>query len=231
MFSESDKSNIIERYTKRFEKHGHSPISLGWDKGKQMLRYLVLLDKFKLENKKILDIGCGFGDGIKAIEKYTDNFTYLGIDVVPCLIDEANRNNNRENVRFLCSDFLCDSFVEEFDIIIGSGIFNFKLKDEQNYDFIRKVIEKSFKLSNVGIAFDFLSSKVDFKLENTFHSEPTEILELFYEYSRNISLDNSIMPFEYTVHGFIDNFFDKSDTTFSSFKSSQIYQNAIKLEK
>lgn len=230
MFSESDKLNIIERYTSRYEKHGHSPLSLGWSKGKQMLRYLALLDKFDLEGKRVLDIGCGFGDGIKVIEKYTTNYEYTGVDVVPCLIDEANSKNKKENVHFLCCDFLDESFNQDFDIIIGSGIFNFKLDEQDNYEFIKKVIDKSFSLSRVGVAFDFLSSNVDFKLDNTFHSKPESILSMYYEKSRNVSLDNSIMPFEFVVHGYVNNDFDKADTIFNRFKTSQLYKESVKLE-
>ena len=41
-FSEDDKKKVISRYTERYNKFGYDPKSLGWDKGKQDIRFDVL---------------------------------------------------------------------------------------------------------------------------------------------------------------------------------------------
>jgi len=67
IMSQDDKDVVVDRYSSRFQKYGYSPKTLGWDKGKQDLRYQMLFREFSLEGKSILDIGCGFGDANKVI--------------------------------------------------------------------------------------------------------------------------------------------------------------------
>lgn len=52
-----------ERFTERYELHGYSPLSLGWDSTQsQQVRFRKLISAINFDSKSILDIGCGFGD-------------------------------------------------------------------------------------------------------------------------------------------------------------------------
>ncbi len=216
---ETDKKTVIERYSKRYKEFGYSPKSLGWDKGKQDLRYHILLEEFDLENKSILDIGCGFGDANKVIAQRAKNYKYLGIDIVEDLINEAKKQyKDNENINFLLEDFLKSEIDEEYDMVVSSGVFNFKLHDGDNYKFINSFMQKAFSISKEGFAFDFLSDKVDFQYEHTFHSSPSKILDMGYELSRNVMLKNHYMPFEFALIVFKDDSFAKEDTIFRRFK-------------
>lgn len=229
-FSEQNKIEIEERYTNRYLKYGYNPKTLGWDKGKQISRYYTLLSGFNLEGKKILDIGCGFGDGLKVIRSITSNFEYLGIDIVKCLIDEARINNTDKNVKFICGDFLDIDEIDSYDVIIGSGIFNFKLIDQDNYEFIKNVITKSYSLCTEGVAFDFLSNRVTYELDNTFHSDPSIVLNKFYKLTNRVELTNSVMPFEFSVKAFKKDDFKTEDTLFTEYKKTKIYKNCCRIE-
>ncbi len=153
-------------------------------------------------------------------KKTEDNFSYLGIDIVPVLIEKARELYPGEDIEFKCEDFLSSTFQKRFDYIIASGIFNFKLTSGENYSYISEIVNKAFDLSADGLAFDFLSDKVDFKHDHTFHSSPGEILDIAYKYSRNIILRNDYMPFEFSLFVFKDDSFDTSDTLFKRFKHS-----------
>lgn len=222
--SNKDKKKVIQRYSKRYEKFGYSSKTLGWDKGKQDLRYSMLFEGFNLENKRILDIGCGFADANNIIQQKTSNYQYFGIDIVEVLINEAKSiYKDKKNIKLFVADFLTYNFEEEFDIIIASGVFNFKLIDRNNYEFIQAFLEKAFDLSKEGIAFDFLSNKVDFEYEDTFHSDPTKILELGYNLSKNLILKNHYMPFEFSLTVYKDESFNTDDTIFKRFKNEECY--------
>lgn len=224
MMPETDKNIVIDRYSKRYKEFGYSPKSLGWDKGKQDLRYHILLEEFDLENKSILDIGCGFGDANKLISQRAKNYKYLGIDIVEDLINEAkNQYKKYENINFALEDFLKSEIVEEYDIVVSSGVFNFKLHDGDNYEFINSFMQKAFSVAKEGFAFDFLSDKVDFQYEHTFHSSPLKILDMGYELSRNVLLKNHYMPFEFALIVFKDDSFTKEDTIFKRFKNEKDY--------
>jgi len=216
----SDKQETIERYSSRYQKFGYSPKSLGWDKGKQDVRFEILTSQYDFSEKSILDIGCGFGDLNKTLnEKYANNYSYLGVDLVPDLVNEACKQYVGDKINFRTGDFLDISFENTFDFVIASGIFNHRLNNVNNYDLIEAAIIKALSLSNDGLAFDFLSDKVDYQLEHTFHSSPEKILSIAYKYSRNIVIRNDYMPFEFALFIFKDDSFSTEDTLFNRFKT------------
>jgi len=222
--SSNEKKKVIQRYTKRYNEYGYSPKTLGWDKGKQDLRYSILLEEFKLNKKSILDIGCGFGDANKILKQITSEYSYTGIDIVEELLLEAQKNyKNEGNISFIHGDFLEKEFTQKYDILLASGIFNFRLEEQDNYEFIESCMKKAFELAKDGIAFDFLSDKVDFKSELTFHSSPSIILDMAYRLSKNVILKNNYMPFEFTIVIFKDESFKVEDTIFTRFKNEKKY--------
>lgn len=224
MMPQRDREEVVNRYSQRYKEFGHSPKTLGWDKGKQDLRYHILFEEFDIENKSILDIGCGFGDSNILLKHRAKNYNYLGIDIVKDLIDEANKiYKDEEHIEFILDDFLSSKIDKDIDIVVSSGVFNFKLNDGDNYDFIYSFMEKAYSLANEGIAFDFLSDKVDFQYEHTFHSDPSKILNMGYSLSKNVILKNHYMPFEFALILFKDNKFSKEDTIFTRFKNEKEY--------
>lgn len=229
--SDLDKNTVIERYTGRYRTYGHHPKTLGWDKGKQPLRFSILSDIIEPspDNFSLLDIGCGFGDLYTYLcNKYPyRRIAYQGIDVVPALVEEGlstppplHEDNKQEirDIQFACADFLQWEVPQSYDYCFGSGIFNFKLAQGDNYEYIESIINKAFACCNVGVAFDFLSDKVDYQYEDTFHSAPEKILAVAYKLSRNVVLRNDYMPFEFAIQIFKDESFLKEDTIFSRYK-------------
>ncbi len=218
VFPKADKFNTIERYSSRYRVHGYSEKSLGWDKGKQEVRFDVLTSQYDFTGKSVLDIGCGFGDLNKTLKrKYSNTYSYLGVDIVPDLICEAKTHYESNKISFIVGDFLSLDFGERCDYVIASGVFNYKLSAANNYEIIDAAIEKALSLCRDGIAFDFLSDKVDYRLEHTFHSAPEKILEIAYKYSRNIVLRNDYMPFEFSIFIFKDDSFSASNTLFNKY--------------
>lgn len=59
---EKDIADTVARYSKRFGEFGYSPKSLGWNKGKQDIRFEILTSLYNFHDKTILDAGCGFGN-------------------------------------------------------------------------------------------------------------------------------------------------------------------------
>lgn len=217
--SETDLEIVRTRYKDRLSRYGYSPKSLGWDKGKQDVRFEILTSQYDLEGKRVLDIGCGFGDLVTTLEKKCSSFSYLGIDLVPELIEIAQKMHPQENCRFMALDFLDADIGETFDYAIASGTFNFKLEKGDNYEFVYSAMKKALDVCTDGLAFDFLSDKVDYTYEITFHYSPEKILSLAYTFSRNVILRNDYMPFEFSVFIFKDDSFSKEDTLFTRYKN------------
>jgi SAM-dependent methyltransferase len=213
---------IVSRYNKRYEIYGYDPRSLGWDKGKQDLRFDVLTGFHDCRGKSILDIGCGFGDLNKfLVNKYQNDYEYLGIDLVTEFVEEGKKNYEGSNINFLVGDFLSTRFDRNFDLIFSSGIFNHKMKNFDNYKFINKVMKKAFLLCNEGFAFDFLSDQVEYKYENTFHSNPSKVLNMAYELTRRVSLRNDYFPFEFSISVYKKDTFSTDSTVFTNWKGKK----------
>ena len=214
-----DRESIIDRYTRRFEAHGYDPKTLGWDKGNQEIRFDILTSQYDFRGKRILDIGCGFGDLIATLwAQYGDDYIYHGVDLVPALIEKAKSLHRGDSISFSCTDILDEAFAGEYDYAIASGIFNHKMKAVDNYTVIEAVMAKALHLCRDGIAFDFLSDKVDYRHAHTFHSSPEKILGLAYRFSRNVVLRNDYMPFEFSVFINKDDSFSPARSVFSLYR-------------
>jgi len=214
ILSKKDVQTICARYENRYREFGYDPRTLDWDKGKQLMRFSILTSQYDFRGKHVLDIGCGFGDLNRVLSAVTGgDYRYLGIDVTPSLIAEAKSRYGDEKVQFHCGDYLASN-IPESDYAIASGIFNIRLQEGDNYVFIEHVMQKTFRLCRAGFAFDFLSDKVDYRKENTFHSSPERILALAYRLSRNVILMNHYMPFEFSLFVFKDDSFDPKRTIF-----------------
>ena len=223
-FSEKnyDVASMVENYRNQFKKHGYSPMALGWTKGKQDIRFEVLTSFFNLENKSILDLGCGFGDLNRYIrENITKNFSYTGIDVVPEFISKAiEMKNVDDDSKFLLGDFISTNLDEKFDIVLGSGIFNHKFSKGNNDEFIRNALFKACDYATEGVAFDFLTNRVGYELPHVYYSDPKEVLALGLLKSNNIIFRADYFPFEYAIAVYMDQEFDKHDTTYISWKNN-----------
>ena len=216
---DQDRTGTVEKYRKGYAEHGYSPKTLGWDKGRQDIRFEVLLSFFECRGKSILDIGCGFGDLNRVLSRGNgDSYQYLGVDLVGELIDEGRHHYPQENIRFLNADFLEYPFKETFDIVVASGIFNHKFDSGENDLFVERVLKKAWSLCTEGFAFDFLSDKVDYRYDHTYHNNPERILGLAYGLSRNVSLRNDYMPFEFCLYVGKDDSFDRADAVFNVHK-------------
>ncbi|MEO5570203.1 MAG: class I SAM-dependent methyltransferase [Bacteroidia bacterium] len=226
--SNKDKKEVQIRYTNRFNEYGYSPKSLGWDKGKQDIRFEILTSQYNFQNKSVLDIGCGFGDLNKTLSKKFKSYDYTGIDIVDVLINKGKELYKTPKKKFIVGDFLEHKFDHKFDYAVASGIFNFRLLDGNNLKYIESVIRKSLEVCKDGLAFDFLSDKVDFKYGHTFHSNPEEILGLAYKYSRNLILRNDYMPFEFSLFIFKDESFEKTDTVFNRYHKLKVTSQSKK---
>ena len=211
-----DTKETAKYYQELFKQHGYSPKTLGWDKEKQYLRFSVLMSEFKdLTTPRILDIGCGFGDLNYFLKDTFSEYSYTGIDITPELIETAKEKyHGKDNIKFILGDFITEKFESSFDVAVASGTFNTKFSSGRNKEFIEKAMAKAFEVANEGIAFDFLSDKVDYQHEHTFHSSPEEILSMAYSHSRNLILYNNYMPFEFSVIVFKDDTFSIKDTLF-----------------
>ncbi|OUR64413.1 hypothetical protein A9Q79_07965 [Methylophaga sp. 42_25_T18] len=135
---------------------------------------------------------------------------YLGLDFVAEFVELAkNKYGNNPNVEFSVCDLAVDAIPKGYDYILLSGVFNNKM--EQNKTFMLDTIEKMFSSCNKGIAFNAMSTYVDYEAEELFYSNPLDIFDFC---KRNITprvalkhdylVKKNSIPFEYTLYLYKD---------------------------
>lgn len=208
---------IVESYQRLYAAHGYAPKSLGWDKGKQFLRFHQLTSEWNLAGASLLDVGCGFGDFVRYLAAMkVDGCAYTGIDLVGEFISEAERRFGSAHAAFVRTALEDYAPQRPFDYAIASGTFNLRAEGLDGYDHIRRSLARMFELSRIAVSADFLSDRVEYAYEHNFVSSPERILSIAYGLSRNVVLRNTYFPFEFCVTIYRDDAFDRSTTTFAS---------------
>ena len=193
------KQKIIDRYNDRFKEYGidFKTLAVG-DMERQFVRYSILTEIGDVRQKKILDIGCGFGDYYGFLLSngiYTD---YTGYDINKNFIDGAKQKY--PSGKFEIKDFFSEKIKEKFDIIVSSSSFNNKFEELDNYTFVKKLMKKSYNICNEGVAINFMTSYVDYKLDHGFYYEPEKIFKICKDLTNRVTLRHDYCLYEFTVY-------------------------------
>jgi ubiquinone/menaquinone biosynthesis C-methylase UbiE len=201
--NEDDIRITQQRYRERYQTFGYSPQTLGWGKyGRQALRFSILSGVGDLHGKDVLDVGCGFGDLYGFITTQRQTVHYVGIDLVAELVKEGQRRY--PNVELIVGDFDERTFDKQFDYIIASGIFNFRLTKEDNWTYIMRTLDKMLTLAKKGVAVDFMTSWTDFQHPIAFHTDPSVLLQKLSVLTRRFVIRQDYMPYEYALYLYHD---------------------------
>lgn len=204
--------NLKSHYEKCFNKFGATNEGVDWgqDISKMFLRYDKMKELFtndKSENISILDVGCGYGGFYSYLKENTNKeVTYSGIDLVEDMILWAKNNINTAN-EFICDDFINYNFEKKYDYIICNGILTQKLEaSNKEMDlYASKIIKKMFEICNKGIAFNIMTTKVNYFSNNLYYKSPVEMLSFcLNELSDTVKIDHSYL-YEYTLYVYKEN--------------------------
>lgn len=174
---------------------------LGWEsEGAQKLRFKELVGQIDLNNKAILDVGCGTGNLLEYIGQQFRDYKYTGTDVLPHMIERAKQKGLKGE--FICLDLFKDNpyASKSFDVIFSSGIFNLNLGNNQ--EFLIKAMEIFQNLSRETIAFNLLWDMSNDKDDKYFYFSPDEVFKNLSElYGRDwdISIVKGYLSNDFTV--------------------------------
>lgn len=201
---------IVKHYEDCLAKHGDGAAAVNWrdDKSAQ-IRYDVMLDLIRedLLDKRceltLLDFGCGLG----ALKDHIDRcgFTgihYAGLDLSPQFAD-ATRARHRDVSVYCCDvmDQSCD--LPDFDYVVMNGIFTCRhnLSLEEMKVYFEKLSTIMFAKCRKGLAFNLMSSCVDWESDSLFHVCHGEISRFICKkLSRHFVLRNDYGLYETTCY-------------------------------
>jgi SAM-dependent methyltransferase len=175
--------DLKAHYQRLYAQSGDSPAAVQYPThDSQVVRFSILscdIDK----SCNIIDLGCGLADMLPYLRQNGFTGKYLGCDFVPEFIELAKRKYGKDPcAKFMEFNILQDVLPTGYDYVLISGIFNNKIKNNQ--EFIELALKESMAKVNLGVVFNALSDYVQYQDETLFYISP---LTLFDYCKRNLT--------------------------------------------
>jgi SAM-dependent methyltransferase len=203
----ADREDLVAFFRNLLEQHGPVPQALDLGlRPRQDVRFGVLGALLESRtNASVLDVGCGLGDLCGFLRAKGWNGKYVGIDIVPELIDNARKRFPNEDFRVLdLAAQVAESPPDqlpglEADFVYESGIFNYTLPSRTELANANTMLSAMFSACRVAVVCDWMSSFVDFVKPGTCHWSPETVLIMSRRLTRRITLRMDYLPFEFAV--------------------------------
>lgn len=193
---------IKQQYQEKFEKFGVDPRSLFWKgKGAAHQRFRQMWAEIDFSNKSVLDIGCGFGEMAKFLDKRYENVQYTGVDIVPEFANTARELFPHH--KFHTMDYFENPLEEKFDVVMASGTLNSNFgSKEDNMEFRMKAIKVMFEHTNKVTVFNMLGAHPqpeNDEQSNIWYADSLDILDYCFSLTRRVLLRHQYHPTDFTV--------------------------------
>lgn len=184
--------DVAKLYDQRMIAYGKVAKSAGWSsEAQQALRFKILCEMIDLNQAtSVLDVGCGYASLLKYIKNYIhayDETQYTGVDlsnemIRVCKVDWPESN-------FYLGDGVRSNVAgRNFDWVLCSGALNFELESVDKYEYLEMFISTYFSSVDQGVAFNLISSNVDYKDEKLAYYDPDKVLKILMKYSKYYSI-------------------------------------------
>ncbi len=184
---------VIDAYRKTFALYGDAPESVMWSSESQQWRFDKLLEMSGIKSRafqappRVLEVGCGLGHLYPTLTQIVGEVQYTGIDIVPELV--AHATNAYPDARFICQDICEKPLDEKFQFVFISGLFNCPFRAD-SATFMPALLQSAFNACTIAMAFNFISSHVNFKSENTNYFDPQEVLGHTLKITKKTTMDH-----------------------------------------
>lgn len=200
-------SDLKKYYQERFADYSYSVEAVQYpSRAEQELRFRLLARDIAATDF-VVDVGCGFGDMLKYLRGIGFTGQYLGLDFVDEFIASARKIHQQDAAsNFRVYNVLEDGPLPDCDVAVQSGIFNNALPEDQNWAFVTKCLKKMAAASRKSIAFNALSTLVEFRDPDLFYTDPGEVMKIcrslmpFVSMRQDYVLREGGYPYELTVY-------------------------------
>lgn len=135
--------------------NGDKAKALGWtSEESQLCRFEVIARSADFEKKRILDLGCGYGELFELLDSIYRIQSYTGVDQHAGFLKKAKQNYTEDRCQFLSGD-MSKMNLEAHDIVIASGSLNYISRDS---DYLTNMITRMYELANQTVIFNLLNS-------------------------------------------------------------------------
>lgn len=195
MDNNNKKSIIIEHYIERVKDFNIPEYKvLDWESQEaQEARFSALLNHFDIRKSILIDVGCGLGHLAEYIDKQNINTYYIGIDIMPEMIERA-KSKNFKNIhpQFMTIDFFKNSDTkDDFDYIYSSGIFNLNLGN--NEEFLKNAVKDFLIAARKGVCFNLLDISCKEKYgDKYYYYKKDEVFNMICDIVKDLNLQCKI---------------------------------------
>lgn len=198
-----------EHYARLAQLHGPSAKGVQYpDEASQWARYQILAEIGVQKNSSVGDFGCGAGELLGFLQHQNEfEGQYYGVDIVEEHLEAAA--SRFPGATFENRDIFKHGFGHEVDFIFVAGVFNNKFPHADGDAYMREILLRLMPSARKGLAFNSLSSYVDYKDENLHYTDPGEVFRFCKENLSNLvtlrhdyQLKPGILGYEYTVYVF-----------------------------
>jgi SAM-dependent methyltransferase len=186
-------------YEDKVLQFGFDHRGLGFrNRSSQEKRFEALLDLGDFHGRRLLDVGCGFGDLLDFLMRRGVRPVYTGLDVCKPMIRRCQERFQGDVAHFVGADVLEYQPAETYDYVVASGIFG--LDAEGSRERIRPTLERMFGWSRIGTAVNFLSANYPRPVDGRIYVEPGKALEAALTLTPAVRLDHTYLPNDFTLH-------------------------------
>ena len=191
-------------YENALERYGDSPQGVNWaDAASQRFRFEILAEIDDLNGKRIHDVGCGLAHFVEFLVERGIDCEYVGSDISSHMIQKAKQRLPKEQL--YVADILNDVTPDwmRTDYLLASGVFHVKAANERSawQEFVETMLRRMFTLARKGIAFNMLTTYVDYEDSNLFYLPPAELLDFcIRNLGRRVVIRHDYPLWEYTVY-------------------------------
>jgi len=200
----TDYLALARHYEACLDAHGDTFKGVDWPNPADLqTRFSVMLDLLKSRNGvSLLDFGCGNGLLYEYIKSHNlGGVAYTGLDISRKFIDLCR--DKYPGADFLCRDVLREPLDRTFDYIICNGTFTEKLQlsYDEMFAFMQEVLLTLFDSAARGIAFNVMSTHVDYEREDLFHLPHDSLADFVVsKLSRDYLIRCDYGLYEYTTY-------------------------------
>jgi SAM-dependent methyltransferase len=195
----SQPEHAARWYEDKVRRFGFDHRGLGFrNKSSQEKRFEALLALGDFAGRRVLDVGCGFGDFLAFLVERDVHPLYTGLDVCEPMVERCEERFPPGAGRFVAGDVLDFEPDEPYDYVVASGLFG--LDSPGTRERIVPTLERMFAWCRLGLAVNFLSARHGKQAEGRIYVEPEKALEAALALTPAVRLDHNYLPNDFTLH-------------------------------
>lgn len=199
-------TSLQQHYTCLFREYGDSPQAVQYHDAISQRKRFRVLSEVSQTLGSVVDLGCGLGHFCDYLRESSFHGKYLGLDFVQEFINVACSTHAEDRLtQFRQFDLHENAFPPNFDTFVVCGVFNNKMPDNQR--FMESTLTKAYEAARKHVAFNVMSTYVDFQDDTLFYTDPREVFDFCKRnLTRRVTLRNDYLvredrpPYEYTVY-------------------------------